>query len=119
MSFSILEIFNRSVTIEAESDAIFRQAEPFDVFINGEKKLSTDSNVFTVTGLLPDTKYTLKVASAEGIWEKEFDKLEQPIFVFPFYNFGGLTHIFFVGELCVFLNPFVELFYGIEKIRRS
>ena len=53
MLFKIVEVFNRSVTIEVQSNAIFRQTAPFDVFINGEKKLSTDRNVVTVAGLLP------------------------------------------------------------------
>ena len=72
MDFRIVEVFNRSVTIELESDAIFRQETPFEVFINGEKKLSSDRNVVSVTGLLPEKKYTIRVAAADGDCEKEF-----------------------------------------------
>ena len=66
--FNIVEVFNRSVTVELVSESIFRQEKEFDVFINGEKRLSTDRNVLTVAGLLPDTKYVIKI----GDCEKEF-----------------------------------------------
>ncbi|RKM57942.1 glycoside hydrolase family 28 protein [Butyrivibrio sp. CB08] len=73
MQFNIVEIFNRSVTAELVSDRIFKQDAEFDVYINGEKKLRTDRNVFSVMGLLPDTKYVIKVEAGDGSFsEKEF-----------------------------------------------
>lgn len=62
MDFQIVEVFNRSVTIELVSDAAFRQDQPFDVYIDGEKTCSTNRNVVTVDGLLPDRKYKIGVA---------------------------------------------------------
>ena len=73
MKFSIIEVFNRSVTIELESDAIFQQQTLFDVFIDGEKKLSSDRNVVSVAGLLPDRKYTIRVEAEGASCEKEFE----------------------------------------------
>ncbi|WP_024866197.1 glycoside hydrolase family 28 protein [Butyrivibrio sp. FCS014] len=72
MNFEIIEIFNRSVTIELESEAIFQQSEPFEVFIDGEKRLRSDRNVVSVTGLLPDREYKIRVAAADGECEKSF-----------------------------------------------
>lgn len=72
MNFNIVEVFNRSVTIELESDAIFRQEKEFDVLIDGEKRFSCDQNVISVTGLLPDRKYTIGVRCGEDTVEKEF-----------------------------------------------
>ncbi len=66
--FSIVEVFNRSVTVELTSECIFKQDEEFDVYLNGEKKLRTDRNVFSISGLLPDNKYVIKI----GDCEKEF-----------------------------------------------
>ncbi len=72
MNFNILEVFNRSVSIELESEAIFRQDEAFEVFIDDKKVLESDRNVVTVTGLLPDKTYKIKVCRAGESSEKEF-----------------------------------------------
>ena len=64
MIFKVVRVFNRSVTIELESDKIFKQDESFEVYINGKKKLESDRNVVTVSGLLPDTEYEIKVVMA-------------------------------------------------------
>ncbi|MCR5403753.1 MAG: glycoside hydrolase family 28 protein [Butyrivibrio sp.] len=72
MEFNIVEVFNRSVTIELVSDAIFRQEKEFDVTIDGEKRFSSDRNVVSVTGLLPDRKYRIGVTYDGETVEKEF-----------------------------------------------
>ena len=61
MNFKVVKIFNRSVTIELESDKIYKQDASFEVYINGAKKLESDRNVVSVSGLLPDTEYEIKV----------------------------------------------------------
>ena len=73
--FDIVEIFNRSVTIELETDSIFRQDNEFDVYVNGSKCLTTDRNVVTVSGLLPDTRYVIRI----GDCEKEFTTLYESV----------------------------------------
>ena len=73
MEFQIVEVFKRSVSAELVSDKIFKQDAEFDVYINGEKSLRTDRNVFSVMGLLPDTRYVMKVEASDGSFaEKEF-----------------------------------------------
>ena len=59
MDFKIVEVFNRSVTIELDSDAVFRQTAKFGVYVDGAERLRTDRNVVSVMGLLPDTKYSI------------------------------------------------------------
>jgi hypothetical protein len=51
MDFKIVEVFNRSVTIELESEAVFRQKTEFGVYIDGRERLRTDRNVVSVMGL--------------------------------------------------------------------
>lgn len=70
MKFSIVEVFNRSVTIELTSESVFRQQESYGIYIDGALKLTTDRNVATVTGLLPDREYRIAV-SAPGKRENE------------------------------------------------
>ncbi|MBO6240322.1 MAG: glycoside hydrolase family 28 protein [Butyrivibrio sp.] len=72
MDFNIVEVFNRSVTIELVSDDVFKQEKCFEVLVNGEKELETDRNVFSVTGLLPDTDYKLAVRADGEVVEKNF-----------------------------------------------
>ncbi len=64
MNFNIVEVFKRSITIELESESIFKQDEEYDVFIDGKKVISSDRNVVTVEGLLPDKKYSIGIAKS-------------------------------------------------------
>ncbi len=66
MKFDIVEIFNRSVTIEIESDLIYQQPSEFTVFIDEKEVLKSNKNVVSVSGLLPDTKYEIKVIAENG-----------------------------------------------------
>ena len=72
MDFRIVEVFNRSVTFELESEAVFRQKAEFGVYIDGSESLRTDRNVVSVMGLLPDKKYTIGVNVDGELVEKEF-----------------------------------------------
>lgn len=63
MKFRIVETFNRSVTVELESEAIFEQQDSFFVLINGQKVLESRRNVVTVAGLLPDTEYEISIVA--------------------------------------------------------
>ena len=77
MDFEIIRVFNRSVTIELKSEMIFKQDSSFEVYINDKKKLESDRNVVTVSGLVPDTEYEIKVVMAgEEIAQKFTTKHE-------------------------------------------
>ena len=71
MDFKIVEIFNRSVTIELDSDAVFKQTAEFGVYVDGIERLRTDRNVISVMGLLPDKKYKIGVDAGGELVEKE------------------------------------------------
>ncbi len=79
MDFKIVEVFNRSITIELDSEKIFKQDASFDVFIDGEKRVSTDRNVVTVAGLLPDKKYKIGVNAGGELVEKEFETKHESV----------------------------------------
>ena len=72
MEFNIVEVFGRSVTIELVSDLIFKQERSFSVLINGQKRLTADRNVVTVTDLLPDTEYVIGIEQDGAVEEKRF-----------------------------------------------
>ena len=72
MDFTIVEVFNRSVTIELASDSIFKQEKSFEVLIDGEKALESDRNVVSVSGLLPDREYKIAVVFDGEKVEKSF-----------------------------------------------
>ncbi|MBQ6415333.1 MAG: glycoside hydrolase family 28 protein, partial [Butyrivibrio sp.] len=72
MDFTIVEVFNRSVTIELVSDSIFKQEKSFEVLIDGEKALESDRNVVSVSGLLPDREYKIAVVFDGEKVEKSF-----------------------------------------------
>ena len=59
MNFKVVEVFNRSLTIELESDKVFCQDEEYTLFIDGKEILKGTQNVVSVPGLLPDTEYEI------------------------------------------------------------
>lgn len=59
--FTVIDIFNRSVTIEVDSGEPYKSEIPYDVFLNGEKVFTRHHNVVTLTGLEPDTEYVIRV----------------------------------------------------------
>ena len=61
MKFNVVEVFNRSVTIELESDAIFQQSEEYTIEIDGREVYRGTQNVVSIPGLLPDKEYTIAV----------------------------------------------------------
>lgn len=54
-----LFISSCSACFEWENDLPYYAPEEYTVFLNGEKVLSSDTNVFSLFGLAPDTEYTL------------------------------------------------------------
>lgn len=72
MDFEIQAVFKRSVTIEISNHTICYTDAPYRVLINGVEKLSTNLNVVSVQGLLPDTTYDLTVADATSETTKTF-----------------------------------------------
>ncbi|WP_026651011.1 glycoside hydrolase family 28 protein [Butyrivibrio proteoclasticus] len=60
MEFKIVDVFKRSVTIELESDTCFCQEKTYDIRID-DRIITTDKNVVSVTGLLPDHEYEIVV----------------------------------------------------------
>ena len=59
IDFEIVKVFKRSVTIEVCSDTPYENEKIYDVFINGEKKISTNKNVISIFNLLPDSDYNI------------------------------------------------------------
>ena len=73
MEFQIIEIFNRTVTIELCSEEIYSQKEAYEILLDGEILRKDDKNVVTVDGLEPDREYRLGIREADGtLWEQNF-----------------------------------------------
>ena len=79
MKFKIAEIFNRSVTIEIDSEAIYQQPKAFDVYVDDKKVLETSKNVVSITGLLPDTEYEIKVLGDDGECIAKFTTMHESV----------------------------------------
>lgn len=65
MEFAIAGVFNRSVTAELDNGERFETAKEITIFLNGQQRMTTRRNVFTLTGLLPDTTYELSVSDGQ------------------------------------------------------
>ena len=65
MKFTITAVFNRSVTLELENEAIFRNPEEVRVLLDGTEVLRTDRNVISLFHLEPDQEYEVTV-EAQG-----------------------------------------------------
>jgi hypothetical protein len=71
IDFEIVKVFKRSVTIEVCCDTPYENKKIYDVFINGEKKVSTNKNVISIFELLPDSDYNMYITCENKISDKK------------------------------------------------
>lgn len=72
MKFNILEIFNRSVTIELETDSIYQQDEEYTIEIDGKLVYAGKQNVVSIPDLLPDKDYSISVKMGDTVETRNF-----------------------------------------------
>ena len=72
MKFNILEIFNRSVTIELETDSIYQQDEKYTIEIDGKVVYAGKQNVVSIPDLLPDKDYSISVKMGDTVETRNF-----------------------------------------------
>ncbi|MCR5295130.1 MAG: glycoside hydrolase family 28 protein [Lachnospiraceae bacterium] len=93
MSFEIIEVFVRSVTIERINEDPCKSV-PCRVFLNGELVRETEDNVISLYYLTPDSDYTVRVEEGGEAEEKSF-KTAHESFLLNVKDFGakgdGLT----------------------------
>ncbi|MDO4267539.1 MAG: glycoside hydrolase family 28 protein [Eubacteriales bacterium] len=65
MEFQIIFKTSRRCTIELLNKGIYFTEQPYDVYVNGEKALTSNKVVQTVNGLKPDTVYQIEVRMGE------------------------------------------------------
>ena len=61
MDFKIVEIFKRCVCIERVNNDKYETEEPVTILLNGEEKVTSNHNVITVGGLIPDNEYEISI----------------------------------------------------------
>jgi len=71
MKFSVVEIFNRSVTIELVNNDIFELQDNYEVEVDGVKVLESNKNVVSIMNLLPETKYTITVKFKGEVYSED------------------------------------------------
>ena len=65
MNVNLLAAFVRSASFEIENEYAYSSGEKYSVFIDGRHVSDTDTNVFSVYDLEPDTEYTLELKSED------------------------------------------------------
>ncbi len=78
-----------SACFELQNDAPYYAPEPYDVYLNGEKAQSGETNVFSLFGLTPDTAYELCVRGAAPDETLSFRTAAEPCAV-SVRDFGAL-----------------------------
>lgn len=58
----VLFVSSTSACVELESDTAYYAKDKFSVLLNGEKYLESDTNVFSLFNLCPNTRYTVEIA---------------------------------------------------------
>ena len=71
MKFSVIEVFNRSVTIELCNDAIYELEDNFELELDGKKVLESNKNVVSIVDLIPDHKYTITLKYKGEVYSEE------------------------------------------------
>ncbi|MCU0105022.1 glycoside hydrolase family 28 protein [Acholeplasma vituli] len=81
--FKLIFKSSRSFTFELENNDIYYSKAPFDVNVNGTLVLNNvKTNVFSVYGLEPDTKYTIQVGQAQSIYQTDSESISMDVIEF-------------------------------------
>ncbi len=59
MEFHVILIMSRSVVLELQDSSAYYYTDEYEIYMNGERKLTTNKAVESVYGLKPDTDYTV------------------------------------------------------------
>ncbi|MCR4923211.1 MAG: glycoside hydrolase family 28 protein [Lachnospiraceae bacterium] len=89
MKFKIREIFVRSITVELENNEKYEIEGEAKYYINGEELLSSNLNVNTIDGLIPDTEYTLRVETPDKESMEESFKTKHESVCLSVLKFGA------------------------------
>ena len=81
-------IFNRSITIEMMNQEIYEMKRPVKVSVDGKYVLTTNKNVFSLTGLQPDHIYTITVEADGESAEEQIHTLRESV-LFNVQDFGA------------------------------
>lgn len=89
MEFTIVAVTVRSITIELDNSEIYQSQAVHDYYIDGRMRLSSDRNVVSIIGLLPDREYELTVACGADTCKKSFRTKKESVLL-NVKKFGAL-----------------------------
>lgn len=65
LKFQIIFTTSRKITIELLNFGIYHSERPYEIYVNGERRIQSEKVVQTIGGLTPDTEYELMLVSGE------------------------------------------------------
>ena len=90
INFEIVKVFKRSVTIEVHCDTPYENKKIYNVFINGEKEISTNKNVISIFNLLPDRDYNIYISCENKISDIKSFHTEYEFVLLNVRDFGAV-----------------------------
>ena len=90
IDFEIVKVFKRSVTIEVHCETPYENKKIYDVFINGEKEISTNKNVISIFNLLPDSDYNIYISCENKISDIKSFHTEYEFVLLNVRDFGAV-----------------------------
>ena len=90
MKFQILEIFNRSITAELQSEEIYCQKKPFEILLDGSVIREENRNVFSLDHLEPGREYRLGIREEGGHVEEQTFTTKQESVLLNVRSFGAV-----------------------------
>ena len=76
--FELIYAGPTSACFELTNRAPYYAPAPYAVLLNGERALEGDTNVFSLFGLRPDTRYEVEVRMGEAAWKRTFTTRVEP-----------------------------------------
>lgn len=89
MEIKAIALFCRSATFEFLNETICFQEKEYHVFVNDELKYTGKKNVFSLFGLKPNTRYSLKIKNSDDSCSFDF-KTKEESFVVNILEFGAI-----------------------------
>lgn len=89
MKFDVIFCSSRRITIEVKNFGIWNTKTPYEIFLNGELIMRSNRTVQSISGLTPDTEYTLQLKCQDNYSEKKEFVTEKEFVTLDVKRFGA------------------------------
>ena len=89
IGFQVIFISSRKIVLEMEEEGTYFTDSPYEVYLDGKKRMDSNKMVQTVAGLNPDTEYRVAVKRGDEVSEEKTIRTDYEFVTLNVKDFGA------------------------------